>query len=81
VNRRYKLVTWCHECREGRHRPELCPRGGLEYSPGSFQTIEAARRWVERSAINKRAPMRFAVDDTETGERVMLTGFHMSDLD
>jgi hypothetical protein len=81
MSERYKLVIWCHECKEDRHRPELCPSAGLETSPGSFPTIEAARRWVEVAAIDKRVPWRFAVEDPETGDRIILTGFRLSDWD
>ncbi len=79
MNGRYKLGIWCHECRQGRHKPELCPSAGIEQSPGSFPTIDAARWWVEHSARDQRVPWRFAVDDTTTGDRVTLTGFPMSD--
>jgi hypothetical protein len=56
-NQRYELVIWCHDCRQGHHQPALCPSGGLEERHGPFASVEDARSWVDKAAIDKRAPL------------------------
>jgi hypothetical protein len=53
---RHELVIWCHDCRHGRHPPEICPTAGLERWVGPFRDAEAARNWVNTAAISKRVP-------------------------
>lgn len=78
---RFELVRWCHDCRQGRHSPEVCISAGLERRFGPFRDAVAARSWVNRAAISKRAPFVFELEDLETGARVRLTGFSDSDWD
>lgn len=81
ARQRYELVLWCHDCKQGHHKPELCPSAGKEQRIGPFATVEDARRWVNTAAITKRAPWMFAVRDKATGELERLTGFPDSDWD
>ncbi len=78
---RYELIRWCHDCRQGRHPPEVCVSAGLEQRFGPFRDVAAARSWVNRAAISKRAPFVFELEDLETGLRARLTGFSDSDWD
>jgi hypothetical protein len=79
--RSYQLVIWCNDCKHGRHKPELCTTVGLEKKIGPFRDAEDARSWVNSAAISKRPPLVFELEDSETGERVRLTGFSDSDWD
>jgi hypothetical protein len=44
-----------HDCRQGRHPPEVCTTAGLEQGFGSFRDAQAARSWVNSAAISKTA--------------------------
>ena len=78
---RYVLVIWCNDCKLGRHDPMVCTTVGLENRIGRFRDADAARWWVENSAVHKRPPFVFELEDLESGERVRLTGFRDSDWD
>ena len=58
-----------------------CTTGGQEQRIGPFRDAEHARWWVDNSAIYKRAPWVFELEDLETRERVRLTGFRDTDWD
>jgi len=78
---RYELVIWCNDCRQGHHPPEVCTLAGLEQRVGPFRDADGARGWVNSSAISKRPPFVFELEDLETGDRIRLTGFSDSDWD
>ena len=65
----YDLLTWCHDCRYGRHDPMTCTGGEFEKRYGPFRDAEDATAWLERAAIYKRPPTVFELENVESGER------------